>query len=145
MGLNVSNDTAGAGSASVARSASMKAGGAAGVRGGKWESPRDRLVKIQSAVSGTTQEEALKALSAAHWDVDGAIRHLKVERVFRLGLASRDQCEMTLANCSWDVEAAGAALLGDADAGGVEEDRQPGSQLDLETTSAPSGRRQSYV
>ena len=92
----------------------------------------------------------MKALSAAHWDVDGAIRHLKVERVFRLGLASRDQCEMTLANCSWDVETAGAALLGDVDgevgaAASVEEDRQSGSQPGTDATAKSSGRRQSYV
>ena len=92
----------------------------------------------------------MKALSAAHWDVDGAIRHLKVERVSRLGLASRDQCEMTLANCSWDVEAAAAALLGDVEgvadgAAGVGENGQNGSQLDMEAASQSSGRRQSYV
>ena len=83
----------------------------------------------------------MKALSAAHWDVDGAIRHLKVDRVFRLGLASRDQCEMTLANCSWDVEAAGAALLGDADGGGGGGGEERGSQLDLDAAGASNGRR----
>ena len=48
----------------MGRSVSMKSsggagagggGGGAGDSGGKWESPRDRLVKIQSAVSGVTQ------------------------------------------------------------------------------------------
>ena len=96
------------------------------------------------------QQEALKALSAAHWDVDGAIRHLKVERVFNLGLAPRDRCEMMLANCSWDVEVAGAALLGDAGGGGGDDDGDHlhGSRSNLEsptTTTSGGGRRQSYV
>ena len=90
----------------------------------------------------------MKALSASHWDVDGAIRHLKVERVFHLGLAPRDRCEMVLANCSWDVEAAGAALLGDAGGGGGDDERNNlhGSRSSLETPSTSGGgRRQSYV
>ncbi|KAK6177398.1 hypothetical protein SNE40_015507 [Patella caerulea] len=74
-------------------------------------SPRDRIATVQSSVIGVTDEESHAALCHCHWDVSEAIKYLKVEQLFRLGLAPRPHCEQLLETLHWNLELASSVLL----------------------------------
>ena len=44
-------------------------------------------------------------------NIQGAIRYLKVDRLYRLGLATKPQCEAMLCSFNWDVELAASRML----------------------------------
>ncbi|XP_029633277.1 activated CDC42 kinase 1 isoform X4 [Octopus sinensis] len=73
-------------------------------------SPQEKVYQVQNKVLGVTDEECHAALCKCQWDVDGAIRYLKVEQLFRLGLTSREQCESLLKSMQWDLEKASSLL-----------------------------------
>nr|CAD7454807.1 unnamed protein product [Timema tahoe] len=62
-------------------------------------------------VGDAREEESLAALQATGWDVAAAARNIKLDRLLRLGLASRHQCEVALQKCDWNVELAASSLL----------------------------------
>lgn len=66
---------------------------------------------IEDEVLGVTAEECQAALASQHWSVENAIKYLKVEQLFRLGIAARSHCVELLEHCKWDLEAAGALLI----------------------------------
>ncbi|KAL8601783.1 hypothetical protein ACOMHN_033959 [Nucella lapillus] len=74
-------------------------------------SPRERVAQVQSLVGGVTAEEGHAALCHCRWEVKAAARYLKVEQLFRLGLASRPHCRTLLEALHWDLQAASALLL----------------------------------
>ncbi|XP_076320249.1 uncharacterized protein LOC143230486 isoform X2 [Tachypleus tridentatus] len=66
---------------------------------------------VQEAVRGVKREECRAALQRNQLNVKYAVRHLQVEQLFRLGVASRSQCEQVLQSMNWDVELAASSLL----------------------------------
>ncbi|XP_071109997.1 activated CDC42 kinase 1-like isoform X1 [Haliotis cracherodii] len=74
-------------------------------------SPRDRIAQVQSQVIGVTDEECHTALCHTHWDMENAVKYLKTEQLFRLGLASRDHCEKLLVALQWNLELASSVML----------------------------------
>ncbi|XP_055373158.1 activated Cdc42 kinase Ack [Condylostylus longicornis] len=58
-----------------------------------------------------TDSEARSALIANNWDHNLAIRHIKIDKLLRLGLASRSQCEQALFKTGWSIELAASVLL----------------------------------
>lgn len=68
-------------------------------------------VRAHLGVESVTDEEIMTALSGHHWSVDLAIHYLKVEHLFRLGLASRQTCRAILDAHRWDLESAASALV----------------------------------
>ena len=74
-------------------------------------SPRERVAQVQNMVLGVTDEECHTALCHCHWDVHRAVRYLKVEQLFRLGVASRQHCETLLEALQWNLELASSVLL----------------------------------
>nr|KAG5706475.1 hypothetical protein BaRGS_032868 [Batillaria attramentaria] len=71
----------------------------------------NRGAQVQSSVLGVTDEECHTALCHCHWDVKRAVRYLKVEQLFRMGLASREQCETLLEALQWNLELASSVML----------------------------------
>ncbi|KAK7071910.1 ATP binding [Halocaridina rubra] len=67
--------------------------------------------RIAAVVPGTTESAARQALHVAGGDYQGAVRFLKVEKLYRLGLASKDECESILEANSWELERSASALL----------------------------------
>ncbi|KAG8239046.1 hypothetical protein J437_LFUL016683 [Ladona fulva] len=59
------------------------------------------------------EEEVITALEATGWDASAAARHIKLDRLLRLGLASRLQCENALQRTNWNLEMAASSLLED--------------------------------
>ncbi|BFZ23327.1 hypothetical protein BsWGS_26366 [Bradybaena similaris] len=74
-------------------------------------SPRDRIAMVRNQVIGVTDEECHAALSATHWDVDSAVKYLKVEQLFRLGLATRSSCKGLLETLGWNLERASSVII----------------------------------
>ncbi|KAM6953379.1 LOW QUALITY PROTEIN: activated CDC42 kinase 1 [Aplochiton taeniatus] len=66
---------------------------------------------VQEAVHGVTVEECEAALWNHNWSVPLAIRHLKVEQLFGLGLRSRTDCQDVLELCQWNLEQASSHIL----------------------------------
>ena len=72
---------------------------------------RAKIHAIQNQVHGVTNEETLAALQASNFHTESAIKYLKIEQLFRLGIATREKCTELLQKFSWNLEAAGSALL----------------------------------
>uniref|UniRef100_A0AAQ6IF63 Non-specific protein-tyrosine kinase n=1 Tax=Anabas testudineus TaxID=64144 RepID=A0AAQ6IF63_ANATE len=66
---------------------------------------------VQGSVHGVTLEECRAALETHNWSIPQAIKHLKVEQLFRLGLRSRAECEELLQSCQWKLEQASTVML----------------------------------
>ncbi|KAK9502014.1 hypothetical protein O3M35_012626 [Rhynocoris fuscipes] len=71
----------------------------------------DKMYELMSLVEGSTQEECHHALERNSWDLPSALRYIKLGRLLRLGVASRQECEAELEKCQWDVVVAASRLL----------------------------------
>ncbi|XP_056155275.1 activated CDC42 kinase 1 [Lampris incognitus] len=69
------------------------------------------ITQVQGSVHGVTVEECMSALQSHNWSVSQAVRFLKVEQLFRLGLRSRADCQEVLENCQWNLEQASTLML----------------------------------
>lgn len=69
------------------------------------------LQQVQEAVHGVTVEESQTALQAHGWNAQEAVKYLKVEQLFRLGLKARPECMEALERCSWNLEQASTQML----------------------------------
>ncbi len=75
------------------------------------------FVQVQREVHGVTQDECHAALSNSRWDVTAAVRYLKVEQLFRLGIASKERCHNLLESVQWNLQTAGSVLLDEVSTG----------------------------
>ncbi|XP_055621634.1 activated Cdc42 kinase Ack [Toxorhynchites rutilus septentrionalis] len=57
------------------------------------------------------EQEARDALVAVNWDHTLAVRHFKIERLSRLGVANRTKCEEALLKTGWSIQLAASILL----------------------------------
>ena len=69
------------------------------------------VAALEALVHGVTADECHAALAASGWQRDDAERYLKLEQLFRLGLADRDRCRRLLNTFHWDLQLAGSVLL----------------------------------
>uniref|UniRef100_A0AAG5DI95 Non-specific protein-tyrosine kinase n=1 Tax=Anopheles atroparvus TaxID=41427 RepID=A0AAG5DI95_ANOAO len=74
---------------------------------------QDQLVTnlMQELGDEANEEEARNSLSAVSWDHTLAVRHFKIERLCRLGLANRTRCEEALQKTGWSIQLAASILL----------------------------------
>jgi hypothetical protein len=72
----------------------------------------DLLSAVQTAMPGESVQACEDALRTCHFDGKKAVKVLKVNLLLRLAVASELECTKALDKCGWDVEKAGAALLG---------------------------------
>lgn len=75
------------------------------------KTPQDLLNEVGKRVHGVTTEECHAALLHSQWHVEEAVKYLKVEQLFRLGITSRGHCERLLKTLRWNLELAGEVLL----------------------------------
>ncbi|XP_074654196.1 activated CDC42 kinase 1-like [Tubulanus polymorphus] len=73
--------------------------------------PLERIRTVEDSVHGVTDDECHAALIKTQWNVEQAIKYLKIEQLFRLGLASRERCKKLLDTLQWDLELAGSVML----------------------------------
>ncbi|XP_046879330.1 activated CDC42 kinase 1 isoform X2 [Hypomesus transpacificus] len=69
------------------------------------------ITEVQEAVHGVTVEECETALQSHNGNIPQAVRHLKVQQLFRLGLRSRLECQEVLEGCQWNLEQASTLVL----------------------------------
>ena len=72
---------------------------------------QSKIERVRELVHGVTQEECHTALAANQWAVDAAMKYLKVEQLFRLGVTTRERCRELLEAFQWNLETAGSVLL----------------------------------
>ena len=72
---------------------------------------QSKIERVRDLVHGVTQEECHTALAANQWAVDAAMKYLKVEQLFRLGVTTRERCRELLEAFQWNLETAGSVLL----------------------------------
>uniref|UniRef100_A0A672SZN0 Activated CDC42 kinase 1 n=1 Tax=Sinocyclocheilus grahami TaxID=75366 RepID=A0A672SZN0_SINGR len=72
---------------------------------------RVMLQQVQEAVHGVTVEECQTVLQAHGWNAQEAVKYLKVEQLFRLGLKARPECMEALERCCWNLEQASTQML----------------------------------
>ncbi|XP_050089786.1 activated Cdc42 kinase Ack [Anopheles aquasalis] len=66
---------------------------------------------MQELGDEASEDEARKSLSAVNWDHTLAVRHFKIERLCRLGVANRTRCEEALQKTGWSIQLAATILL----------------------------------
>lgn len=74
-------------------------------------SVRVKIDEVRREVHGVTEEQCQAALVTHSWDAAHAIRYLKVEQMFRMGVATRDKCQRLLQEYGWNLELACSVLL----------------------------------
>ena len=80
-------------------------------------SVRMKITEVQRQVHGVTQDECNAALSSNRWDVEAAVKYLKVEQLFRLGIAPKEKCQNLLESLKWNLQTAGSVLLDEVSTG----------------------------
>ena len=73
--------------------------------------PQQKIAQLQKKVIGVTDEECHAALCHCNWDIDRSVKHLKTEQLFRLGLATREDCWKLLEALKWNLELASSVML----------------------------------
>jgi len=69
------------------------------------------MALLAAEVPAAEEGERMAALEAVGWDVPAASRRVKLDRLLRLGLASRAQCEVALVRANWNLDVAASAVL----------------------------------
>jgi len=69
------------------------------------------LIRADVGFDAVTFEESLSALSLNHWCVEEATQYIKIEHLFRLGIASREICREALIAYQWDLLKAASCLV----------------------------------
>ena len=87
--------------------------------GGVQMSPREKVRKVQEQVHGVTEEESHTALLKNKWEIEAATKYLKLEQLFRLGIATREKCQRLLETFQWNLEMAGSVLLDELQTGSL--------------------------
>ena len=73
--------------------------------------PQEKIAELQKKVIGVTDEECHAALCHCNLDIDRSVKHLKTEQLFRLGLATREDCWKLLEALKWNSELASSVML----------------------------------
>ncbi|KAK9745424.1 GTPase binding [Popillia japonica] len=71
----------------------------------------NKISQVKEALPDADSDECLNTLQSFGWDVSATIRSLKVDKLLRLGLTSKEQCEKALQRSNWNVEMAASILL----------------------------------
>ncbi|XP_049823460.1 activated Cdc42 kinase Ack isoform X2 [Aethina tumida] len=71
----------------------------------------NKVSQVRDCVPDVSTEEILSKLQSCGWDITATIRSLKLDKLVKLGMANRTQCEAALQRTNWNVELAASAIL----------------------------------
>lgn len=71
----------------------------------------NKIAQCTKMVPGMSGSEIRAALTAVNWDVGVAVKNLKIDKLYRIGVATKPKCEKVLQAVSWDLEQAASKLL----------------------------------
>ena len=60
---------------------------------------------------GISASQCRAALEIANWDTGVVVKYLKVDKLYRIGVAEKVVCEKVLKSVDWDLERAAHMLL----------------------------------
>lgn len=70
-----------------------------------------KMARVLELVPDCETADCFAALQGLGWDVDAAVRKIKIDKLVRLGLAERENCELALQRTNWNVELAASSIL----------------------------------
>ena len=68
-------------------------------------------MQVSKQVPGVSGSQCRSALEAVNWDTGIAVKNLKIDKLYRIGVAEKTTCEKVLKAVNWDLEQAAALLL----------------------------------
>ena len=71
----------------------------------------NKIAQCTKMVPGMSGSEIRAALVAVNWDTSVAVKNLKIDKLYRIGVATKPKCEKVLQAVSWDLEQAASKLL----------------------------------
>ncbi|CAG0915773.1 unnamed protein product [Notodromas monacha] len=78
---------------------------------GSLSATNDLVAIVVEQVNGVTVSEARAVLTACNNNVQAAVQRLKIDKLSRIGVGSRTDCENCLKRFNWNLEIAASALL----------------------------------
>ncbi|TRY70427.1 hypothetical protein TCAL_09298 [Tigriopus californicus] len=73
----------------------------------------NKIAQVGKMVPGVSASQCRSALESVNWDTGIAIKNLKIDKLYRIGVADKSKCEKMLTSVNWDLERAAALLLED--------------------------------
>ena len=70
-----------------------------------------KIAQVTKCVLGVSNSQCRSALQMVNWDVAIAVKNLKVDKLYRIGVADKLKCERVLSSTQWDLELAASILL----------------------------------
>ena len=70
-----------------------------------------KIAQVTKYVLGVSNSQCRSALQMVNWDVAIAVKNLKVDKLYRIGVADKLKCERVLSSTQWDLELAASILL----------------------------------
>jgi len=71
----------------------------------------NKIAQCSKMVPGMSGSEIRAVLEAVNWDTSIAVKNLKIDKLYRIGVATKPKCEKVLQAVSWDLEQAASKLL----------------------------------
>ena len=71
----------------------------------------NKIAQCSKMVPGMSGSEIRAALVSVNWDTSIAVKNLKIDKLYRIGVATKPKCEKVLQAVSWDLEQAASKLL----------------------------------
>ncbi|KAF5279161.1 hypothetical protein FQR65_LT03407 [Abscondita terminalis] len=71
----------------------------------------NKVSRVREEIPDIETDYCLGVLQACGWDVPATIMTIKIEKLLRLGIASREQCETALQRTNWNVELAASSIF----------------------------------
>lgn len=71
----------------------------------------NKMAQVGKMVPGVSASQCRVALEAVNWDTSIAIKNLKIDKLYRIGVANKPKCEKVLTSVNWDLERAASRLL----------------------------------
>ncbi|EFA13584.2 hypothetical protein TcasGA2_TC001851 [Tribolium castaneum] len=71
----------------------------------------NKISQVRECVPDISTSDCLQTLQLCGWEVAATVKHVKIDKLLKLGLASRERCEAALQRTNWNVELAASAIL----------------------------------
>lgn len=71
----------------------------------------NKIAQVIRCVPGVSYSQCRSALQTVNWDVTIAVKNLKVDKLYRIGVADKFKCERVLSSTQWDLELAASMIL----------------------------------
>ncbi|XP_031350271.1 activated CDC42 kinase 1 [Photinus pyralis] len=71
----------------------------------------NKISRVRDEVPDVDTDYCLSILQTCGWDVSATVKTIKVDKLLRLGIATRQQCEAALQRTNWNVELAASSIF----------------------------------